>query len=126
EDSVLAWFYRGSRRRNEVESWCPREVSAAQADAALARAPRGAGYAPLVPWQLALEPGSDRGEHGLGPEHGHQSFGPVSSAKGRMEFARLRATFVSIRDHGYQPARASGEISGLFVVPCDDYRLLIR
>jgi len=126
EDSVLAEFYRRFQPRNQVEFLFPRDVAAAHADAALARAPMGAGYAPLVPWQLALEPGSDRGEHGLGPEHGHQSFGPVSSAKGRTEFTRLRSTFVSIRDQGYQPTRAGREISGLFVLRGDDYRFVVR
>ncbi|MFO7545870.1 MAG: hypothetical protein R6W77_10285 [Trueperaceae bacterium] len=126
EDSVLARFYQRFQPRNQVELLFPRDVAAAHADAALAFAPMRQGYAPLVPWQLALERGSDRGEHGLGPEHGHQSFGPVSSDKGRTEFARLRSTFVSIRDHGYQPARATGEISGLFVLRGDDYRFVIR
>lgn len=126
EDSVLATFYQRFQPRNQVEFFFPRSVASAQAGAALARAPMGHGYAPLVPWQLELESGSDRGEHGLGPEHGHQSFGPVSSEKGRSEFERLRSTYVSIRDHGYRPERAKGDIAGLFVLRGADYRFVIR
>lgn len=126
EDSVLARFYERFQPQSQVAFFFPRDVAADHQDAALARAPMGSGYAPLVPWQLEIEPRSDRGEHGLGPEHGHQSYGPVSSEKGRKEFERLRSTHASIRDHGYHPELAKADVAGLFVLRGADYRFVVR
>lgn len=39
----------------------------------------------------------------LNSDGGHKFFGPVSQAKGRLEFARLTRTYDSIRQNGYIP-----------------------
>src|SRR5690606_26217142 len=46
--------------------------------------------------------------------------------KGTLEFNRVRDTFNSIRDHGYRPELASGEVLGFFVLMGDQYRFLVR
>jgi hypothetical protein len=124
EDSVLARYYERFQPRSFVELFFPRAIAEARSDAGLARLRPGNGVTPVVPWQLEVT--KDRGEHGLGPEHGHQSFGPVSVEKGRLEFDRLRATFTSIRERGYRPAIADGEIAGLFLLRGSDYRFVVR
>jgi hypothetical protein len=61
-----------------------------------------------VPWLEPIETrlGADRrlGEHGLGPEHGLQHYGPVSRAKLELEARRLDDVLASIRAHGYRPS----------------------
>lgn len=79
-----------------------------------------------LPWEPAFGI-YDRGEFGLGATHGHQGFGPVSKAKGALEFKRLVKTFRSIQTHGYQPRlNSDGEITGYFVRHKNDYRFIIR
>lgn len=124
EDSVLARFYQRFQPQRQVEVLFPRDVVAALGPSELDRYPMARGFTPLVPWQPQVS--QDGGEHGLGPEHGHQSFGPVSAEKGNLEFQRLRATFVSIRDRGYRPELADGEIAGMFVLRGADYRFVVR
>ena len=124
EDSVLARFYQRFQPRNQVEFFFPQAVADEHRDSALARLPLDAARLPVLPWYSAVWTG--KGEHGLGPEHGHQSFGPVTVEKGRLEFRRVRSTFLSIREHGYRPELASGEIIGNFILKGDDYRFLVR
>lgn len=124
QDSVLARFYERFQPRNQVEFFFPADVVAEHTHSRLAELTFADGRLPVLPWHDGVTHG--KGEHGLGPEHGHQSFGPVTEAKGTLEFERVRDTFVSIRDRGYRPELASGEVLGLFVLKGDDYRFLVR
>jgi hypothetical protein len=81
-------------------------------------------YAPFLPWDLGVIP--IRGEKGLDASHGIQAYGPVSDAKGRLEFARLTETYDAIRSHGYRPTAApDAEIRGYFLRGEDDYRFVV-
>src|SRR5690606_10070994 len=124
EDSLLAKFYERFQPQNQVEFFFPRDVADEHRGSALARLGLDAHKLPVLPWHAAVWTGN--GEHGLGPEHGHQSFGPVSVEKGRLEFKRVRDTFMSIKEHGYRPEMASGEVIGTFILRGDDYRFLVR
>ena len=124
QDSVLARYYERFQPRNQVEFFFPADVAARHAGSHLASLTLDEARLPVLPWHVDVMYG--KGEHGLGPEHGHQSYGPVSEQKGMLEFDRIRDTFVSIRDHGYRPELASDEILGVFVLRGDDYRFLVR
>jgi len=53
------------------------------------------------------------GEHGLGPEHGHSAFGPISEAKLQLEVERLNYCLKSIKKRGYEVENSySREING--------------
>src|SRR5690606_12261680 len=110
EDSVLASFYERFQPRNQVEFFFPAHVAAEHAGSRLAGLPLADGRLPVLPWHSVVTYG--KGEHGLGPEHGHQSFGPVSDEKATLEVNRVPDTFYAIRDHGYRPALASGQAMG--------------
>jgi hypothetical protein len=66
-----------------------------------------------------------RGEKGLDASHGIQAYGPVSDAKGRLEFARLTETYDAIRAHGYRPT-APPEAGDPWVLPPRRGRLPLR
>lgn len=124
QDSVLARYYERFQPRNQVEFFFPADVAARHEGSRLASLTLDEARLPMLPWHADVMYG--KGEHGLGPEHGHQSYGPVSEQKGMLEFNRVRDTFMSIRDHGYRPELASGEILGVFVLRGDEYRFLVR
>lgn len=81
-------------------------------------------YAPFLPWDLGVIP--IRGEKGLDASHGIQAYGPVSDAKGRLEYARLTETYRSIRTRGYRVTAApDAEIRGYFLRGEEDYRFIV-
>ena len=53
-----------------------------------------------LPWS-DIRKGSLIGEHGLGPEHGHSAFGPISEKKIKLEVKRLDNCLNSIKANGY-------------------------
>jgi hypothetical protein len=82
-------------------------------------------YFPVLPWQPRVY--KLRGEMGLDASHGSQAYGPVSEAKGRLEFSRLTRTYDSIRRHGYRPTGApDADILGYFLRHGGDYRFVVR
>lgn len=52
------------------------------------------------------------------------SFGPIQPSKGRAEFERLIKTYLSIRDHGYQP-KTHSYVTGYFIGDDTDHRFVI-
>lgn len=124
EDTVLARFYDRFRPANLLELYFPAPIVEARRDAPLARVSTHE-VVPPAPWDLEIS--VPRGEKGLAARHGHQSFGPVSTEKGALEFARLTGTFDSIRSYGYRPERSSdGDIRGYFLVDGDRWSFVIR
>lgn len=81
-------------------------------------------FEPYLPWFLDV--GVRTVEHGLGPEHGHQGYGPVSEAKGRLELERLLRTYHSVKRDGYRPDIAGDDIRGYFLMRGTDYRFIVR
>lgn len=53
-------------------------------------------------------------EHGLGPDHGVQFYGPVTDSKLDLEWKRLNDVWSSIQKVGYQPDQ-HGDIEGQFM-----------
>lgn len=68
-----------------------------------------------TPWFEYARARVYRGEGGLGPEHGLQTFGPVSDEKVQLEARRLDAVRASIARNGYVPA-LGGYVQGYFMV----------
>jgi len=58
----------------------------------------------------------DPGENRLGPEHGHQGWGPVSEEKILLEIDRLTHVQKSISEWGYHPDQFDGHIWGVFLI----------
>jgi hypothetical protein len=120
ETSVLQRYYAAFRPVSVLELLFPPDVVADHQDTKLARLGTHE-YEPILPWSGGLHP--PHGEKGLGTEHGHQGFGPVSEAKGRLEFRRLVDVYQSLERDGFDPAR--GRITGTFVVRGLAYRFVI-
>lgn len=119
--SVLRRYYAEFRPATLLELLFAPDLVADHQEATLARlCPRD--YEPILPWSGSLHP--PHGETGLGVEHGHQGFGPVSDTKGRLEFQRLTDVWASLTRDGFDPARAGG-ITGTFVVRGDAYRFVV-
>jgi|SRR5690625_2098883 len=70
--------------------------------------------------------GKERSEAGLSFKEGSQSFGPVSQAKGNLEFSRLINTYNSISSKGYTVDYFHNQISGYFIKSDSDYRFIIQ
>ena len=63
----------------------------------------------------------------VGPEEGYNHFGPVSSAKGHIEYNRLSAVYTSIDQNGYQRGLDwDGDIRGWLLRRGSEYRFLLR
>lgn len=69
---------------------------------------------------------SIRSEGGLSYKQGSQSFGPVTEAKGELEYNRLLSTFNSIKSKGYLVDYFHNQISGYFIKYESDYRFVIQ
>ncbi|MEX0779921.1 MAG: hypothetical protein WD037_09305 [Balneolales bacterium] len=73
-----------------------------------------------VPW-LFTHDGNSTGDKGLGPEHGAQSFGPISKQKYKMEIIRLDQILKSIKTKGFIPESGSdGYPRGYFLMNSND------
>ena len=118
--SVLHRYYATFRPSTLLELLFPADVVAAHPDAALGKLGTRA-YEPILPWSGRLHP--PHGEKGLGVVHGHQGFGPVSDAKGRLEFQRLLDVYRSLEREGFDPTR--GRVTGTFVVRGGAYRFVV-
>lgn len=70
--------------------------------------------------------GKEISEEGLAYKEGSQSFGPVSEAKGKLEFSRLINTYKSIKSKGYVVDYFHNQISGYFIKSDNDYRFIIQ
>lgn len=119
-----ATTYENTSLRNFYETWRPANAAEAvgletgeASSALLAISPFGA----VFPWQPGdrLADRVTKAEQGIERENrahgemldcnaGHKFFGPVSPAKGRLEFARLIETYESIRKNGYVPTLSQG------------------
>lgn len=84
-------------------------------------------YKQNSPWSdvRLLEKMDQKHEHGLERFHGIQSFGPVTKEKGELELNRLKSTYKSIYENGYQPDRFEGQIKGYFLKHNNNYRFMI-
>lgn len=125
QDSVLRRYYERFQPKTVLDVFLPpEEQGAAQREtrfAQLAIPP----HLPIFPWDPSIY--QDEGEVGLDASHGNQGFGPVSAAKGELEFRRLTVILDSIRARGYQPTGGhDGDIRGYLLLTDDDYRFVIR
>ena len=65
-----------------------------------------------LPWVKESQKKTNKGEYGLGVEHGYADYGPVSSAKIELEAKRLDYCLNSIKKHGYITNNIAGTDGG--------------
>lgn len=125
ETSVLHDYYRKYRPESVLEAFfVTPQARAAFADSELARLTIPP-FAPFFPW----DPHRPKtfAEKGLDASQGNQGYGPVSNAKGSLEFERLTQTYQSIETQGFRPGHGhDGDIRGYFLKTDDDYRFVVR
>ncbi|CAN5735574.1 hypothetical protein BH24DEI2_BH24DEI2_06670 [soil metagenome] len=82
-------------------------------------------HQPFFPWDPHAS--ETAAEKGLDASQGNQGYGPVSDAKGTLEFERLTHTYESIKTHGFKTGLGhDGDVRGYFLKSDDDYRFVIR
>jgi hypothetical protein len=124
EGSILNRYYERFQPKTTMELYLGPLQGETRWAGSWHRFPLGT-YSPILPWQPRVYRAS--GEMGLDASHGSQAYGPVSPAKGRLEFSRLASTYDSIERHGYRPSGApDAEIMGYFLRRRGDYRFVIR
>ena len=125
EDSILHAYYQKYRPKNVLEAFfVTLDMRAPFADSELASL-NIPPFAPFFPWDPHRP--QTFAEKGLEPSQGNQGYGPVSDAKGNLEFQRLVETYTSIETHGFQPGSGhDGDIRGYFLKSNDDYRFVVR
>lgn len=123
-DSILCRYYERFHPNNIFDVFfdeAPLPARERSPLAALAIPPHN----PIFPWDP--EPSHIFGEGGLDASHGNQGFGPVTEAKGTLEFRRLTEILTSIEARGYQPGNGhDGDIRGYFLRAENDYRFIVR
>ena len=124
EQSPLKAFYDSFQPASMLDLLYPSDTAERYRTSALAGYATGV-HQPFLPWDArVVRAGSEKG---LDAEHGHQGFGPVSEAKGKLEFERLCRTYDSIEQQGYRPSRGpNGEIRGYFVSDGARHRFIVR
>ncbi len=125
QDSVLHHYYRRFQPQNVLDVFfSPEEQGEELQGSSLAKLSIPP-HNPIFPWDC--KPSHISGERGLDASHGNQGFGPVSDAKGALEFQRLTHTLESVKLHGYRPGLGhDGEVRGYFLRAQDGYRFVIR
>ncbi|MDF1522166.1 MAG: hypothetical protein P1P87_05030 [Trueperaceae bacterium] len=122
ETSILRSYYERFQPATLLELFFPPEVVATNEDASLAHL-QPCEVEPVLPWDAALV--APMGEAGLDPSHGHQGFGPVSAAKGRLEFGRLTHLWDELHREPFD-VDENGGVQGYFLLRGADYRFVVR
>lgn len=131
KNSVLYNFYKNFQPRNLKEvyflhSQYKKNLSKNSNSPLLEKEPKIL----MQPWfSDIIEPfsnGKEIKEEGLSYLQGSQSFGPVTTTKGELEFSRIINTYNSIKTKGYHVDFFHNQISGYFLKNENDYRFVIQ